>query len=122
MATNPKSLLPGFGSQYVSETFTSTAVGADTIDCSRCSSLAILCNIPAGAPTGTFAIEQTFNNGSNWAPLVANASVQDGGVTLLGPTNGPFGVIRINPGNVGSISASNTVKVTITGWERQRES
>ncbi len=106
-----KQLLPGFGSAYTSEAFTTTQTGTDTIDCSRCGQLAL--QVSGTAATGTVDLEQSFVSGK-WSILIPSMGVTDATTYLLPVTEGPFGVLRLN-----ATVASGTCTFTIVGYPVQ---
>lgn len=109
-----KVLLPGFGGSYTSETFSGVSlnsVGADTIDCSYCASLAVSI-ITTGSITGlSLRIEQSFDN-VGWTLL--GSAITAASVTLYSITAGPFGLIRFK----NSIT-TGTVALRLTGFPLQ---
>lgn len=109
-----KLLLPGFGGAYTSESFTTTAVGADTIDASRCGRLAI--QIAGTAATGSIDLQQSFIGVSKWSTIVPTMSVTDATAVLIPDDLGPFGVLRLNSNVTGG-----TCTVTIVGFPYQGE-
>ncbi len=106
-----KQLLPGFGNAYTSEAFTGTAVGADTIDASRCGQLAL--QVSGTAATGSIDLQQSFASGK-WANLVPAFSVTDATIILLPTSAGPFGLLRLN----GTVTGG-TCTVTLVGYPMQ---
>ena len=109
-----KLLLPGFGGQYTSETFSGVSLlstGADTIDCSKCAQLAVGI-ITGGSATGVSILLQHTVDGTGWQTL--GSAITANSVTLLDITDGPFLRVRIR----GSITAG-TVYVTLTGFPMQ---
>ena len=113
-----KLLLPGYGGAYTSESFTSSsATGADTIDCSRCRQLAIQVS-STGSPGGNLDIQTTIN-GSDWAAMpapFANIAVTDGTLVLADEADGPFGKLRIDATDI-TAGTDETIVVTIVGFE-----
>ncbi len=90
-----KNILPGFGGQYTSETFTSSdTIGADTLDLSKAHSWSVQLT-SAGSPAGTIDIQQSFD-GTNWAVLLDNMATTNGQTALFDPGDGPFGLIRFD--------------------------
>jgi hypothetical protein len=106
-----KSLLPGFGGVYTSESFTGTAVGADTIDASRCAQIII--QTSSAAATGAVDLQQSFASGK-WANLSTALSLTDAAITPLSIIQGPFGLLRFNAAVTGG-----TVSFTLVGYEAQ---
>ncbi len=106
-----KQLLPGFGNAYTSEAFTTTVVGADTIDASRCAQLAL--QVTGTAATGSIDLQQSFATGK-WASIVPAFSVTDAATVLLPESSGPFGLLRFNSNVTGG-----TCTVTIVGQPLQ---
>ena len=108
-----KHLLPGHGGKYTSETFTaSSGVGADTIDCTHCGSLAIQVS-SSGSPGGNIDIRHSFNL-DDYADLFLNIAVTDGTVLLADAAAGPFGILQIDATDV----SAGSVTVTIVGYPR----
>lgn len=106
-------LQPGFGGKYTSETFAATdTAGLDTIDCSRCAQLAF--QVTSSGATGNIDIEQTFD-GVNWVSFIADLAITNGTVALKDITDGPFGVLRINPTDL----TAGTCSVVIVGYPAQ---
>lgn len=108
-----KAILPGFGSQVVSETFSAlsiASVGADTYDMSKCLWFSVQLISSGGAGAG-FQVQQTFGDpssgGTTWFSLGAAVT----GLTLFDSADGPFGTIRFSV----SISAS-TASAILTGF------
>lgn len=118
-----KVIEPGFGGRYTSESMTLTTVaanGADTIDCSRCASLALQISARnlVGA-TGTLQLQQSFD-GTNFANLGGTLSIATlGAVLLFDPTDGPFGLIRIQAISTGT--NGSTVTATLIGFPLQTQ-
>ncbi len=109
-----KSLLPGFGSAYTSEALTTTQTGADTLDASRCASIAL--QVSGSSATGTVDLQQSFVSGK-WSTLISQMAVTDAGVFALPVTQGPFGVLRLNATVTGG-----TCTFTIVGFPMPRMS
>ena len=103
-------LLPGIGGQYVSEVFTTTVAGADTLDATRCAQLAVQIIKTSGTPAGTIQLTQSFD-GTKFANLgTAISVVTDGTIVVFDITDGPFGMLQIQA----AVSAGS-IKVYITG-------
>lgn len=105
-----KVLTPGLTGKYTSEAFIGTSItGDDTIDASRCKSLAIQIS-SSGSPAGNIDLTHTFN-GTDYAALSANIALTDGTIVLLDITDGPFGILRID----GTDVTAGSVVMTIVG-------
>lgn len=108
-----KLLLPGMGGKYTSENLTDTdTVAADTIDCSRCASVAIQTIAVSGSPAGTIQMEQSFD-GTNWVTYGSTLDVSANNVGRFDITDGPIGLLRINPTG---ITPGGVSKFIIVGW------
>ena len=107
-----KTLLPGYGNTYVSESVTDTAVtGADTLDTSPCAQFAVQVKALTGSPT--IQMQQTFD-GTNWADLGSAITASVGSISRFGPTGGPYGKIRIK-----ITSGGTAATLTIVGFPLQ---
>lgn len=109
-----KLLLPGFGGQYVSETFTgvsASSVGADTIDCSHVASLAVGITTGAGSAGTSIILQQTVD-GTLWQNL--GSAITANSITLLDVTDNPFLRVRIR-----ATITAGTVVVSLTGFPVQ---
>lgn len=105
-------LQPGFGGRYTSETFVSTDTTAlDTIDCSHCATLVVQVTSDS-TPTGNVDIDQSFDGGVSWAAFISNMAVTDGTISRKTISDGPFGVLRINPTDI----TGGNVTLTIVGF------
>lgn len=110
-------LLPGFGGQYTSSVITSLTsgqAGSDTIDCSKCYTLAITLGSASGQ--GTVQLRQAFAFHSNGSPIWSNfnnpITVASGGVNaIFVSSGGPFGLMSFTTSLV-----AGTTQVTITGF------
>lgn len=106
-------LIPGSGGRYTSENFTSAAVGADTIDCRRCTGLILQTVITGTTVGGTFQLEEQLT-GSDWAPL-GSPVVAVAGITKFEEANRPFGKVRIDTLLATGQDASNYFTVSMEG-------
>ncbi len=108
-----KLLIPGFGGKYESETFdASSTVGADTIDCHQADHLGVQVS-STGTPGGDIQLEQTFN-GSDWEDFGSAMPATDGSIARFDPTDGPFGLLRIDATGI-TAGTAEAVTVTIVG-------
>lgn len=91
-----KTLLPGFGGAYTTESIAGVAVtggvGADTLDVSKCASFAAQVTALTGSPT--IQLEQTID-GTNWANLGSAIAATVGTIAVFNATGGPFGRVRV---------------------------
>ena len=109
-------LLPGGGARYSSETFTTAGIGADEIDCSFCSELAVQQIITGTTAGGTFQLEERLSTANGWAQLGSAIAVgSNGALTKFNATQRPFGHIRIDTTNVTGLDANDTIKFTLQG-------
>ena len=111
-----KLLLPGFGGQYQSETFSvamAGSTGTDRIDCSHCAQLAV--TVASTSPVGlSFELQHSFDGGTTFTRL--GSIISTAGNTLFDVTDGPFGLVRLN-----SLAlTSGSYFVAITGFPIQR--
>lgn len=109
-------LLPGFGGQYTSETFSAVStnsIGSDTLDCSHVESLALQIQKGGGTGAGTLTIQETFDHLS-YVTRAALSLTTDGVVTYLDTTDKPFGKMRIS-----ATVTAGTGGVTFTGFPTQ---
>lgn len=105
-------LLQGFGGQY-STTFTATSVsstGSDTIDCSKCNTMAIVITSTSTGPSSSniIQLQQSFDN-INWINLLT--AITGGTIGFYPATSQPFGLVRM----IGSV-ANGTLIVKLTGF------
>lgn len=99
--------MPGLGGQYLSEVFTQTATGADTIDMSRCGMFSI--QIGSGQGGGTVQMQQAFNGiFANYGSALTITS--SGAIALFDESDGPFGIQRFSV-----TLAAGTVQIMVTG-------
>lgn len=110
-------LLPGFGDQY-STTFSAVSVqsvGSDTIDCSKCHTLAITLSSNSTGPASSNIIflQQSFDGGTGWVNIGTSITAASAGV--YSSTSQPFGMMRLR-GSVGN----GTLTVTMTGFPQPR--
>lgn len=94
-------LLPGFGGKYTSPSYDlNSTVDDETIDCSRCASLAVQVIHDSGTPAGTVQLEQSLD-GSHWASFGDTINVASNGqMARIAIDDAPIGVIRINPASI----------------------
>ena len=106
-------LTPGHGGSYSSESFSSSSTtGADTIDCSNMSQLAIQI-ASSGAPAGNVDILHSFEGGSGqFVVLLADVPVTDGTVVRFTEADGPFGTLKIDATDV----TAGSVVVKVVGF------
>ena len=108
-----RSIMPGHGGQYNSETFTSASTtGADTIDCTTVRQLAIQVASDESA-AGTFDLLQSFEGGQGQFVLfAANIPVTDGTIARFTEVDGPFGTLKIDATNI----SAGSVVIKIVGF------
>lgn len=109
-------LIPGRGGRYSSESFTSTAIAADTIDVSHCDHFLFQVLSTAGV-AGTFAIEES-DDGVSWTPLPSASAVPATNNVLYTSSatlGSVFALIRINPALLTGLDATHTLTVHILG-------
>jgi len=108
-------LIPGNGGAYTSEAMSSTAVGADTLDVSRCTGIELQ-QILVGASSlaGTFKLQETVD-GTNYADFGSAIAVSDAAITKFEAGNRPMHRIRINPALVTGLDSTHTLQVKIVG-------
>lgn len=107
-----KFLLPGLGGVYTT-TFTgvsTNSIGTDTIDCSKCFTLAVsMTSTSTGAATANAVQLQTsFNGGVSWVNV--NSAIVGNSVGTYGHTSGPFGMCRF----LGTV-ADGTLTISLAG-------
>ena len=111
-----RSLMPGHGGQYNSETFSaSSTTGADTLDCSAVESL-VLQIASSSAAMGNIDILQSFEGGQGqFVMFLADVPVVDGTIVrLTEQADGPFGTLKIDATDV----TDGTVAVKIVGFNQ----
>lgn len=106
-----KLLLPGLGGIYTT-TFTglsTNSVGTDTIDCSKCFTLAVsMTSTSTGnATSNAVLLQQTFDAGASWVNLNSAISGTSAGTYPAGP----FGVVRM----LGTVN-NGTLTVNLVGF------
>lgn len=101
-----KLLLPGFGGKY-SAIFTAisvNSVGSDTIDCTRCHTLAVTMASNNSNPAGNIVqLQQSFDAGVSWVNILT--AITAGSTAVIPATSQPFGLVRL----VGSVAVGSTV-------------
>lgn len=108
-------LLPGGGARYTSEAFAAAGVGADEIDCSFCSELAVQ-QVIVGSPAGSYQLEERLTGSGGWAQLGSQIPVSvDGTITKFNLSQRPFGHIRINGSSITGLSANVTAQFILQG-------
>jgi hypothetical protein len=109
-----KVLLPGFADAYTSETFSVTAEGADTIDCSHLNHLAVVC---AGTGSGSVQLEHTFDM-TTWETFGSAITITSVGPTVLfDQSDGPFGVMRLDV----TVSGGSIAPVKLVGFTQKHK-
>ncbi len=107
-------LLPGGGGRYLSEIFATAITGADEIDCSACSELAIQ-QIIVGSPSGTYQVEERLGGTGAWAPLGIGQNISaDGTINKFNSASRPFSHIRFNF-STATVDSSDTVQLKLQG-------
>ncbi len=109
-----KLLLPGFGGTYTA-TFTgvsSSSVGTDTIDCTRCYVLALTMNstTPGPASGNSVLLAQSFDGGVSFINIAT--AVVGGSFATFPATGFPYGIVRLAAVSI----LSGTLTVGLTGF------
>lgn len=108
-------LLPGGGARYVSEQFLAPAIGADEIDCSFCSELAVQ-QIVTGVPAGTYILEERLTGLGGWNQLGSQMTIgTDGTINKFNLNQRPFGHVRLNTSGVTGLDANDTIQFRLQG-------
>lgn len=100
------------GGAYTSETFSTSAVGADTIDASRCAQLAFQVSSSADA-AGSIDVKHSFVTGEE-STLIEDMGVADGTTILCPITQGPFGRVWFD-----CTRAAGSWTITMVGYPMQ---
>lgn len=112
-------LIPGRGGRYNSEIFTSTGIGADTIDHSRAGNILFWVFCSAGV-AGTLAIEESLN-GVTWgnSPTASAIAVLNNANYVIGTSGlgSTYSLLRINPANVTGLDSTHTFNVVFEGLQ-----
>jgi hypothetical protein len=109
-------LLPGGGARYTSEAFTSAKIGADEIDCSFCSELAVQQIVTGTTVGGNFQLEERLSGLDGWAQLGSAIAVgTTGTLTKFNATQRPFGHVRIDTTNVTGLDTNDTLQFRLQG-------
>ncbi len=110
-----KLLLPGFGGKYTAtwNSISLNSIGSDTIDCSRCFTLALTLSSTSSGPASANVVQlqQSFDM-IGWVNILT--AVTAGTSAIFPHTAGPFGIVRI----VASVAA-NSLITTLTGFPAQ---
>lgn len=109
-------ILPGYAGKYTSESFTTTATGADTFDLSPCGQFSVQVITDSGTPTGTLQLQTrvgdtTWGNYGDPVDLDPANGYLTNEVLRFGITTGPFGLMRFT-----SVVTSGAVHCEVIGF------